>query len=348
MADRSVQIKRYNQSSDAWENINPKTLASLVTYGNSTVSASLDAHAGGTAVTLNGTSKAGSSASFYAPTGAGTSGQYLASAGSGAPSWTSKGSVASGNSALVDGGTVYTAIQNAIASTYKACGSVDNDDLADINLANEAVGNVYNITTQLTTTANFVEGAGKTYPAGTNVVCVDSAGGHKWDVLSGLVDLSGYYTSAQVDNALAGKVNTATIASYGTFGDSSAQTPGYGGTFKVPYITVNASGLVTAISEHTVTIPASDNTNTWRSVKLDGTEKLGTGTGTNALNIKAGSNMTITESNGTFTFASSYTNTTYSAGAGLALDGTTFKLATVLGSSAPSNPADGCIYFATS
>lgn len=45
------------------------------------------AYAGGTAVTLNGTSKAASTASFYAPTGAGTSGYILKSNGSGAPSW---------------------------------------------------------------------------------------------------------------------------------------------------------------------------------------------------------------------------------------------------------------------
>ena len=43
--------------------------------------------------------------------------------------------------------------------------------------------------------------------------------------------------------------------------------------------------------------------NTWRKVQLDGTDKLGTGINTNPLNIKAGSNMTITESGGTFTFA---------------------------------------------
>lgn len=46
-------------------------------------------YAGGTAVTLNGTSKAASTASFYAPTGAGTSGQYLKSSGNGAPIWDS-------------------------------------------------------------------------------------------------------------------------------------------------------------------------------------------------------------------------------------------------------------------
>ena len=48
-------------------------------------------YAGGTAVTLNGTSKAASTASFYAPTGAGTSGQLLKSNGSGAPGWMTTG-----------------------------------------------------------------------------------------------------------------------------------------------------------------------------------------------------------------------------------------------------------------
>ena len=51
-------------------------------------------------------------------------------------------------------------------------------------------------------------------------------------------------------------------ATAGSYGDSAAQTPGYGSTFKVPYVTVDAKGHVTAISDHTVKIPASDNTNT--------------------------------------------------------------------------------------
>lgn len=55
--------------------------------------AECNTYAGGTAVTLNGTSKGANTASFYAPTGAGTSGQVLVSNGSGAPSWVSPASV---------------------------------------------------------------------------------------------------------------------------------------------------------------------------------------------------------------------------------------------------------------
>ena len=53
------------------------------------------------------------------------------------------------------------------------------------------------------------------------------------------------------------------------------------------------------------------DTNTWRKVQLNGTDKLGTGTSTKPLNLKAGTNVSITESSGTFTFSA--TDTTYSA-----------------------------------
>ena len=47
-------------------------------------------YAGGTAITLNGTSRASADTSFYAPTSAGTSGYILTSNGSGEPSWKRK------------------------------------------------------------------------------------------------------------------------------------------------------------------------------------------------------------------------------------------------------------------
>lgn len=44
-------------------------------------------------------------------------------------------------------------------------------------------------------------------------------------------------------------------ATAGSYGDSSAQTPSFGYSFKVPYITVDKYGRVTAISDHNVTLP---------------------------------------------------------------------------------------------
>ena len=62
-------------------------------------------------------------------------------------------------------------VSAAISSAYKAGGSVAFANLPTNDAAHE--GYVYNVTDSFTTTADFVEGAGNTYPAGTNVAIVD-------------------------------------------------------------------------------------------------------------------------------------------------------------------------------
>lgn len=85
---------------------------------------------------------------------------------------------------------VDTAINSRIASVYKAKGSVAFLDLPALTSSNE--GFVYDVNESFTTTSDFIEGASITYPAGTNVVIVDIGSGvYKYDVLAGLVDLSG-------------------------------------------------------------------------------------------------------------------------------------------------------------
>lgn len=85
---------------------------------------------------------------------------------------------------------VSSAIASAITSTYKASGSIAFANLPSPSAS--VVGNVYNITDSFTTTANFVEGAGKTHPAGTNVAIVKIGDAYKYDVMAGFIDLSGY------------------------------------------------------------------------------------------------------------------------------------------------------------
>ena len=81
--------------------INDGKATSTVTIGNSDIGSTTkpvyiddgvikagSTYAGGTAVTLNNSSKAASTASFYAPTSAGTNRRFLRSNGSGEPSWT--------------------------------------------------------------------------------------------------------------------------------------------------------------------------------------------------------------------------------------------------------------------
>lgn len=104
---------------------------------------------------------------------------------------------------------VQEAIDAQIGSTYEPKGSIAFADLPAASAAE--VGNVYDITDSFTTTADFKEGAGKTYPAGTNVVIIEDSGTYKYDALSGFVDLSNYYntsnlaaiTTAEIDELFA-------------------------------------------------------------------------------------------------------------------------------------------------
>ena len=48
----------------------------------------------------------------------------------------------------------------------------------------------------------------------------------------------------------------------GSYGPSAAASPAHGGTFSVPYVTVDAKGRVTAASTITITLPSDNNTDT--------------------------------------------------------------------------------------
>lgn len=104
-------------------------------------------------------------------------------------------------------GQIDSKIATAISSTYKPAGSTTYVGLPAPSADEE--GKVYNVSDAFTTDEDFVEGTGISYPAGTNVVCIDSddAGTYKWDVLSGFVDLSAYETTSSVDGKLANKVD---------------------------------------------------------------------------------------------------------------------------------------------
>jgi hypothetical protein len=94
-----------------------------------------------------------------------------------------------------------TEVDGLVASVFKPAGSASSvAGLGALTAAN--VGKVYNMSAAFTTTSDFLEGAGVDYPAGTNVVIVEaSANTYKYDVFSGVVDLSGY---AQKATTLAG------------------------------------------------------------------------------------------------------------------------------------------------
>lgn len=78
--------------------------------------------------------------------------------------------------------------------------------------------------------------------------------GNKWLVAAG--------TNGTAGNDILTVGHSLSGVTAGNYGDSGNQTPSYGGTFKVPYITVDAAGHVTGISTHTVKIPADTNVDT--------------------------------------------------------------------------------------
>jgi len=135
--------------------------------------------------------------------------------------------------APVNGTAVKSAIDAAIASVYKPAGSVAFASLP--NPAKSLLGNVYDVTDAFTTDSKFVN-SGQSYPAGTNVVVINTSGStYKYDVLAGFVDLSGYQ---QTSTAVTHTASTAA---------GSATQPVY----------VNASGVATPTTyELNKTVPA--------------------------------------------------------------------------------------------
>lgn len=78
-----------------------------------------------------------------------------------------------------------------------------------------------------------------------------------------------------IKGKLALKADKSTTTSAGSYGPSANATPAHGGNFKVPYVTVNAQGIVTGISEKTVTLPSDNNTDTLVKQNLKGTSDTG-------------------------------------------------------------------------
>ena len=101
-------------------------------------------------------------------------------------------------------------VESAQVGALKPKGSVAFASLPALTAAN--LNTYYNVTDSFTTTADFIEGAGKSYPAGTNVAIIntgtDASPVYKYDAMVGMTDLTGYWdktelvaiTTAQVDS----------------------------------------------------------------------------------------------------------------------------------------------------
>lgn len=165
---------------------------------------------------------------------------------------------------------------------------------------------------------------------------------------SGSVDASNL--TGSID---AGRLPTTSVTS-GSYGPAAGGTLAHGGTFDVAYVTVDKYGRLTAASTKTFTLPAQYVHPTYTS-KSSGLYKitvdslghvsgtaavtavdlpahshilsLAADTGTSSITLSANTKYKLTAGGSTYVFTTpADTNTTYSAGTGLALDGTTFNL----------------------
>ena len=150
-------------------------------------------------------------------------------------------SAASGGGLSLSGTAFSIANSGVTAGTYGPSANVTGSEGATINVPQvtvDAKGRITSIVNRVYTSKN----------TDTNTTYSAASGGG--------LSLSG--TAFSIANS---------GVTAGSYGPSANATPGYGATFNVPYLTVDAKGRVTAASTKTVKIPASDNTNTWRGIQ---------------------------------------------------------------------------------
>ena len=112
----------------------------------------------------------------------------------------------------------------------------------------------------------------------------------------------------------------------------STRTLAYGGTFNVPSVTYDAQGHITATGSVTLTLPSADDTNTTYDLTVPTSTTAirlaGSDTTNDDVTITGGTNVTVTRTSATeLTIDSTDTNTTYTAGSGIDLNGTEFTVA---------------------
>ena len=166
-----------------------------------------------------------------------------------------------------------------------------------------------------------------------NVLTDVTASGHTITLKRGLdvYSKSETYTKDEVNTQIAAATNAAVVlrGTLGTNGTKTAlPTPEYktlGDAYKVvttaEYVTKGTTKVsakegdlfICYTTDDTnydwILIPSGDEIESWRPIKVNGVEKLGTAISSNPLDLTAGSNVTLTEKDGKVTIASSYVDT---------------------------------------
>lgn len=160
---------------------------------------------------------------------------------------------------------VRMAIDSAVAAAYRVAGTKTADELVPSLLVAENVGNIYNVTTDGETDPNFVEGPGVPINAGDNVGICDVGGGvYKFDLMSGLVDLTDYVRKSSTAGL---------IKNDGTIDTNQYLTSHQGVTDGNPTLAWGTQSIVGTVgsTELRVTMPANPATGKQEELPKTGT-----------------------------------------------------------------------------
>ena len=91
-------------------------------------------------------------------------------------------------------------VSQAVSGVYKFKGCLN---FAELPTEGMKAGDTYNVKDEFETTEKFVDGAGKTYPKGTNVAYT----GDGWDCLAGIYDFSGFLMKDDLVNITAEEID---------------------------------------------------------------------------------------------------------------------------------------------
>ena len=272
-------------------------------------------YAGGTAVTLNGTSKAASTASFYAPTGAGTSGQILKST-AGTPEWINQSAITAGKattlettrtiwgqnfngSANVSGNMTGVGSIAASGDVHTTASVIGDKGVSSKGIANLSVAAISgsNFVTQVkigSTAYNPSDGV-VSLPAYPTVPTALSGFTNDVGYLSGTVAVANGGTGATTASAARTNLGLGSVATLNT-GSDTTKFLRNDGSWAVPaYPTVPTFSSLTLSTTaqkydgtHTLALPASDPYSSARTPSAHATNSTtyGAGTTTNYGHVK--------------------------------------------------------------
>ena len=211
----------------------------------------------------------------------------------------STSSVTANSTDLVESGAVKTAIDAAMVSAYKAGGSKTCAELTSALLVAENEGYVFTMSDTGTTTADFIEGAGKEIGVGADVGVIKRDNAYKFNLLPGIIDTSNFITKSATNGLvkndgsidtttyvsdISGKADKVTSATNGNFAgldsngnltDSGSKASDFatstqGGKADTAIQTIKINGTAQTKTDGTVdlpayptTLPASDTTSTY-------------------------------------------------------------------------------------